>query len=203
MVEHISAGEPGTASSTPELEQDVELFGRQIETWLFRHVRALGDETYEEREHAGFAILMLTASYFEAIESYHRGHPGKSSDLFIHGLLRVLPELGTRISVLGDVYDELRCGLYHHGAPKGRVTITRSDIPVQIQVESTHSLGAIIIDPWALFSRVEEHFAAYLAELRNTANTDLREAFRQFRAFRRARVPFFTDIPDTARSSWP
>ena len=204
MGNYISPEDLAPASATRTFEEDVALFGRQINGWLFQHVRALSASSYASAEQAGFAVLMLIVSYFEAIEGYRRGRTGKSVQFFIAGLQWVLPELkSVSDAALGELYNQLRCGLYHQAAPKGQVSIAHARKPVRIELSPSSKLVHAVIDPWLLFAAIERHFVSYTTDLLNPSQATLRSAFEKFRALRRAEVTAPSFSPGGARSTWP
>jgi hypothetical protein len=147
---------------------------------------------------------MLIGSYFESIESYRRGAAGKSDVLFAAGLQSVVPELKSiGPSVLGELYNQLRCGLYHQGGPKGRVSIVHGTKPIELHLTPASTLDHALIDPWLLFDAVEKDLARYIEALRDMSQTSLRSAFAKFRATRRAEVTVPTFFPGGARSTFP
>jgi hypothetical protein len=203
MDTFISPNHRGDPSTPRTIEDEIDIFESQVDGWLFAHVRALTDIGYAGRENAGFALLTLLVTYFEAIEGYRRGATGKSPEYFVAGLQWVLPEMSSvPASALGSLYDQLRCGLYHQGGPKGKVSITHSAKAVELYISPSSTLENAVIDPWLLFASIETHFRCYIASLRDGSQKTLRTAFEVFRAVRRAEISAMTLPPNGAVSSF-
>lgn len=204
MTNYISSKTVGSLSTALSLDDDITLFDEQLTGWLFEHVRELGSAHYSNHEHSGFAILMLVTAYFESIEAFKRGAPGPSKAYFVAGIRDVFPSLTSmRRSVLEELYDQLRCGLYHQSAPKSRVSIAHASQPIAIELDAARAIKGVTIDPWALAKAVESHFRQYIVDLRNPKNAALRHAFATFRAWRRASPGQFTAAVVGARSTHP
>ncbi|HUJ14628.1 MAG TPA: hypothetical protein VL284_12650, partial [Thermoanaerobaculia bacterium] len=70
------------------IDDKIKVFEDQIRGWVLTHAHALTSDSYNYKEHAGFAILMIVSSYFEAIEAFHKGRPsrrGESKKFFSKG----------------------------------------------------------------------------------------------------------------------
>src|SRR5262245_11973387 len=120
-----------------KIEDKIDVFEDQISGWLLCPAQALCSPGCSERANAGFAVLAIVCSYFEAIESYHRGSESrkKSKQFFRGGFLKVFPDLSRSLKAAGhslpgleaeiadDVYEQLRCGLFHEALVKHRVLI--------------------------------------------------------------------------------
>ena len=85
----------------------------------------------------------------------------------------------TANNVINDVYEQLRCGLYHDGAARGRVVIRHDTGGIGFVLESKHpyEVVTITIDPWQVLERVKTHFAGFLAAVREPDQKDLRSKF--------------------------
>lgn len=188
-----------------KIEDKIDVFEDQISGWLLRHAQALCSGGYSERANAGFAVLAIVGSYFEAIESYHCGFEsrGKSKRFFRGGFLKVFPDLPASLKASGhsspgldkqiadDVYEQLRCGLFHEALAKHRVLIRKDTAPIGFMLEkTTGEVGSIIIDPEKFVAAVSNHFQHYLAVLRDSAQTSLRLNFERFFDLRSGRGPF-------------
>ena len=174
----------------------IDVFEDWMNGWLLRHAHALSDEKYVFRSDAGFAVLMLTTAYFEAIESYHTGQSSEhqSKAFFRRGFLRVFCGLPTTLrqngyadaeSVAGDIADEiyihLRCGLFHEGGTKHKLLIREDTAPLGFMLEKTTGhVGSIVIDPRKFLADVQRHLQEYVRQLRDPSGVDLRQRFEMF-----------------------
>ena len=168
--------------------------------WMLRHAHALLDGKYVYRKDAGFAVLTLVTSYFEPIESYYSGtsSQGHSKAFFKRGFLRVFPNLPQTLKSSGfsdadnlaneiadEVYDHLRCGLFHEGGTKHKLMIREDTAPIGFMVEvTTGHVGAIIIDPAKFLAEVQNHLNLYVARLRDASEGELRKKFETFFDYR-------------------
>jgi len=178
------------------------VFEAAVQGWMLDHAIALTRPRYKNGRHAGFAILLLVSSYFEAIEPYFPGSTATtSSDKWRAGFRRVFPELAAvSAKNIDRIYGLVRCGLYHSLSAGSEVQIDRAGPPVKIDVDSAGSFRAAEVNPWELLKRVQSHFAGYIADLKDVRNTALRQAFAT-----RYRVVALPLGPGgaPAKSSWP
>ena len=187
---------PQYAADVPlsTISEKISVFEDQMRGWVLNHAHALASEQYTFREDAGFAILMLVSSYFEAIEAFHQGRPsrqGESSAFFKAGFLRVFHEVPTKLAsgtnpqkmqdeLLNELYQQLRCGLYHEAMTKGKI-ILRHDTGAMGFVFGLkdYSVSTIIIDPWQVLARVDSHFTTYIGQLQDPNQATLRTEFEK------------------------
>jgi hypothetical protein len=174
-----------TASSIRpgNLDDAITVFEAAVAGWVLDHARALTRSRYVGRKSAGFAILFLISSYFEGIEPYIVGvKSGKSHEVWRAGLRRVFPELAQVFDdVIDSIYGEVRCGLYHQMTSGPRFQIAPAGPPFDLKLDSTGNLIAALLNPWEILKRVEMHFATYISDLKNPANTQLRQNFAGYR----------------------
>ena len=133
--------------------------------------------------HSGFAVLHIVLSYFEMIAKYQDGFAqnGQSGQYFREGVLSVFPQLQNHPQnildgVLDTIYRGVRCGLYHSGMTDPRVVLT-GDIDVAMVFDAQNQ--RLIINPHLLVPALSTHLRAYGNQLRNPANTQLRNNFEQ------------------------
>jgi hypothetical protein len=172
------------------IEDKINVFEDQIRGWVLNHAQALASGDYNFQEHAGFAILMLVSSYFEAIEAFYRGRPskaGESKKFFKVGFLRVFEEVPKLLKnglaqlqdeLLNELYEQLRCGLYHEAMTKGKIILRHDTAAMGFLFDPTNlSIPTIVIDPWQMLARVETHFTGFIAKVKDPHEKDLRAAF--------------------------
>jgi hypothetical protein len=152
-----------------------------------------GSEERSPIPHSGYATMDIVFSYFEMIAKYEDGYTDKdqSKKYFKQGVLSVFPHLkkyrrnkiiqdarGNDISVVDYVlnllYDDVRCGLYHAGGTNGPIMITSGvEYPIILDLQDEF----LIINPHLLVPDLIGHFVAYINNLRDHNNTDLRMKF--------------------------
>jgi hypothetical protein len=198
----VSPKHLASAQQSGNLDGAIDVFEAAVQGWMLDHAKALTRARYKNRQHAGFAILMLISSYFEAIEPYFVGSKaGKSHEKWRAGFRRVFPELaGDSDASVDSVYGEVRCGLYHSLSAGSRVQIASSGPAVKISVDAAGAFAAAVINPWEVLKRVDTHFSSYVTALRNRQNTGMRQNFSAL--YRVGAAPSQSPgVP--ARSTWP
>ena len=175
-------------------DDKVTIFRERLWGW-YLHVARLcinGGKSHDRKKdvasipHAGFAVLMLTLSYFELIARHYRGCTNKKDvrKYFEIGLKKVFPELHSGspnvAPLLSLFYERLykgaRNGLYHNsqtapgiilsGDPRAAFTYCPEQESVRI---NPHLIPQILID----------HLDQYCEELRTGSNSKLRENFEK------------------------
>jgi hypothetical protein len=77
---------------------------------------------------AGFVILSIAISYIEGNQQFREGNSSErnSENFFIKGMLRIFNNSGLNESILKDIdiYDQVRCGLFHDGMARKSVHIS-------------------------------------------------------------------------------
>jgi hypothetical protein len=178
------------------VEDKIDVFEDWMNRWLLRHAHALCDDRYLFRNEAGFAALMLATAYFEPIESYHAGQSsdGRSKTFFRHGFLRVFSGLPATLRERGyanadevankiadEIYNHLRCGLFHEGGTKDKLLIREDTAPLGCMLDTTTGeVGSIVIDPGKFLAEVQHHLDAYVRQLRDPSQAGLRQSFEKF-----------------------
>jgi hypothetical protein len=146
--------------------------------------------------HAGKAVLMILLPYFETIAQFRsgRGSNRQSRKFFKQEFLRVFPlvhtespsrplTVQTKDDIADAIYTQVRCGLLHSSAVKSKVALSnRWPDPVRVFMDPTSmEVRVIEIHPEEFLQNVQIGlFPAYLAELRDPMNTDIREKFEQY-----------------------
>ena|SRR2546427_8252631 len=192
---NISAKFTNDKLKSGDIIDKIDVFEDQIDSWVLLHANALCDDKYNFRQQSGFAVLMLVSTYFEAMESFYAGieSKGKSKEFFRKGFLRVFSELPEILKqkryqtpqnlaeeIANEVYEQLRCGLFHEATTKSKVMIREDTAAVGFMVEDmTNNLGSIVIDSIKFLARVENHFHEYIGELRNPNEILLRQNFEK------------------------
>lgn len=87
----------------------IEIFRRQLQHWFFDAAEIL-----KENEDNHFVLMMICATYIEAIHQYKTGKSSKNkSGVFFSESLKDITKIGFE-SELNHIYSALRCGLFHN-----------------------------------------------------------------------------------------
>jgi hypothetical protein len=166
-----------TKLSPGTLEDKIDVFEDQILGWLVEPAKLMADS-----QHSGFATLAIALAYFEPLGQFLEGKSAGSHAQFSLGLKEVFPELSKVDPALcSELYNQLRCGMFHRGITKGKVRIARGqDFPVVLAGPSANSVSHIVVDPWLLLQAVEAHVCKFSAQLRNATNVQMRSNFENW-----------------------
>jgi hypothetical protein len=99
------------------IENRIAIYEDRIRGWLLKWLEHLDDGRVDDRGHAGFAVLQLSLTYFEAHTVFLRGQgaaPEKAAEFFRTGILEVFPELARdddKDSIL-EILWKARLGLF-------------------------------------------------------------------------------------------
>jgi len=158
------------------LADKIDVFEDQMQGWLFDQANQL-----KPHQHAGFGILSIVLSYFEPIGQFLEGKAGRSEKQFLAGLASVFPNVDPSIpaSVHKELYDQLRCGMFHRGITKSKVAITGDgQNPIEVVYSKTDgSVLRITVVPVLLLEQSERHLRKYVSDLREPSNAQLRANF--------------------------
>jgi len=134
--------------------------------------------------HSGYAVLQIVLSYFEMMAKMRDGFvgTGKSGHYFREGVRDVAPFSKTSApqSVVEDLLNILylsgRCGLYHSGVTEGRLSLSgRIRETMRYDGVNKH----LVINPHRLVLDLRVHLKAYVDQLQDPANVQLRENFER------------------------
>jgi hypothetical protein len=158
----------------------VEIFEDRMTGWLIEPAKHLISQ-----QHAGFAILAIVLSYFEPIGQALEGSRtrGGSRKLFSKGLCAVFPDLaaGESDAVIGELYEQLRCGIFHDGLTREKVVISpASSYAFVVEKNDDDSLKYVTVTPFNLMHHLEVHLKQYVLQLRDPANVELRQNFQKW-----------------------
>lgn len=173
-----------------DFETKVDVVEAHFQEWIFQHARFLYSEANPNRQQSALAVLTLVMPYFEAIEEFESGDDStnQSKKFFRRGFRRVFLPFGmgaamARMDEVAEaiataVYDEMRCGLLHNAATRGRVSLSWAEpAPLSVSLppadptvsESAASVQVITVNPALFEQSVEQHFAGYIARIRVSA----------------------------------
>ena len=168
--------------TTADWEKGILIFEARIRSRFIEPAQLLIDvEASEKRGTNGFAVLAIDFLLIETIQGFRRGlvnHNGQSKALFKAFLaswpafIACVPKGGSADDLAVSVYEQGRCALHHTGSTHRVIVGKRGKMLV------FHSDGRIVINRSLLHQELANAFDAYLAELRDPANTDLRKKFK-------------------------
>lgn len=128
------------------------------------------------------AALRVSSVYLEAVAKYWDGvdRRGGSKKYFVRGC-RIVLEHAKRVVVeptdeqLEDLYELVRCGLYHGALPSLSVAISmHSDLAF-----GGDGQGRLAIGPKPLLDLMHRQFDSYVEALRDRTNEELRANFER------------------------
>lgn len=155
----------------------IDVFEDQVRGWIIAPANAL-----RGHPHAGFAILASVLSYFEPIGQFVEGKKAGSRHQFGVGLLSVFPNIEPRYRdlILAELYEQVRCGLFHQAITKAKVIVNPDgEDPIEIH-GAADKIVRIIVVPIAFIDAIDRHLTWYADRLRDPANVDLRGNFENW-----------------------
>jgi len=164
------------------VEDKIDVFEDQVLDWLVTPAKMMGSS-----QHSGFAMLAVTLAYFEPLGQFLEGKAGKSEAQFTLGMKAVFPAMAGADPILfSELYNQLRCGMFHRGITKGKVRVARGTMYPLVVVRSSTDVTVITVDPWRLLAAVELHVKEYANQLRSGADAVLRQNFERWFKLRAA-----------------
>jgi hypothetical protein len=150
-----------------QIEDKIDVYEDQILGWLIAPAKLMLNH-----QHAGFAILTLALTYFEPLGQFLPGESSRSVDCFKRGFFSVYPNAPSiDDSVIGVLYDQLRCGMFHRGITKALVQITQNQgASIVVRQGSGSEVTSVIVNPWSLLTDIEMHVKTYCAALGDPAD---------------------------------
>lgn len=151
-----------------DLETKIEIYDDRVQGWFLEW----GDKLKAEHN-AGFVVLMVATAYLEGNQQYREGRTseGESKKFFVAAIQRIfsLTEQQGR-----ELYREVRCGLFHDGMTKHRVSIA-NEYPDALVVVGDE----FRISPNKFLDAVRADMTSYIAALRAPNCTALRTNFER------------------------
>lgn len=155
------------------IEDMIDVFEDQMLGWLVEPAKMMGPS-----QHSGFAILAVALAYFEPLGQFLEGKAGGSQAQFTLGMKAVFPAMAASDPRLfKELYDQLRCGMFHRGITKGKVRVVRGTMYQFSFLGTTEDVEQINVDPWRLLTAVELHIKEYVGQLRSGIDDSLRHNF--------------------------
>ena len=156
------------------LDQKINVFEDRVSGWQIGIARAILDCGIE---HSDFALLQILVCFFEMLGAYLSGSTakGRESRNFKEGLKATIPNIAEDAELgLDAVWKKIRNGVYHIGLVKAGVLLRcGTGRPIRF-VPETNSLEVCAAE---LLGEIEARFRAYVADLQNHENLQLRKCF--------------------------
>ena len=163
------------------IEQKITIFFERVDGWQLKIADLLTGGVYDKRgnlidiSETAYAVLHIVFSFFEMIAKYEEGYTGKeSTHYFKKGMKSIFPESENYPELLNQLYDGVRCGLYHCGQTNSRVFI---DSNLEKAIGFTKH-KKVYINPRNLVKDLREYLNDYVQKLRNIKNQQLRNNFQ-------------------------
>ncbi|MBZ5674771.1 MAG: hypothetical protein LAP61_11035 [Acidobacteriia bacterium] len=183
MDVYLSPKFTATKLSSGNITDKIDVFEDRVKGWMLNQARALFESGKPDARHAGMAALAVIFPYFEMLAQYQqgKGSDGRSKEFFKQGFLATfqMDNGAPKEEIASDIYDQVRCGLFHEAITKNRVVIW-GNRERSIRIRSTGDKFSIFICPEKLVEDVVTAFELYLAKLHDPAETVLRSSFEQF-----------------------
>jgi hypothetical protein len=151
------------------LDDKVMIYQRQVEKWFLECATRL-----IKGKNNGFVILMIAVSYIEGVEQYREGISSlrQSKMFFKQGLKRIFSISPEDECYLDNVYEQVRCGLFHNGMSEGNVIISYEySKPIEF------CSNDIKINPKLFLNEIKRDFSSYISILNNVENVDATNKF--------------------------
>ena len=176
---HISRHYRDDHIKVENIETAISIYEDQVRGWFFDHATNLERVT----DHAGLVTLLIVLSYIEGHANFYRGEDSKnnSKKFFREAFIAVfgLSDNPNRDGAVDELYDQMRCGLFHTGMTREHVRISNGyPLPVSVIMNSTNKDWLVIeVNPRRMLEAAENHLSHYLMRLRDDKNTTLRDNF--------------------------
>lgn len=155
-----------------DINTKISVYEDRVKEWFLNIAERLKIDN-----EAGFVILQIAIGYIEGNQQYREGKSShrKSGEFFREAMKRIFPEIKQIKNVdtiLGNFYDQVRCGLFHDGMTKRGVTIS-GEFGTPVCIFSND----IKINPHKFLDRISEDLKKYISELKDKNNKELRRNF--------------------------
>jgi hypothetical protein len=165
---------------SPRWVEAVEILRKRIEGRYLKPAKLLLDDDkpkpWQERRH-GFAIIAIDCLLIETFQSFIEGEtdPEFMSGLMFRTFLTSRPSFAPHFTpdTAKNFYKDFRCGILH------QAEIKRDSKVWSVGDMVTVEPNGMTINRTEFHEALVTEFNAYLADLSNPANTDLRENFRK------------------------
>jgi hypothetical protein len=167
----VIAHRSGREYPWPDKNTGILVYEDRVVGWFFDFGEMLKSE-----DNAGFAVLQIAVAQIEGMEQYRRGETSKnkSEDFLCKGLRRIFPLEQWDDSWFNQFYTAVRCGLFHDGMTRRGVGISK-DFPEALVYDEDRQ--QVLVNPNSFLDAVRSDFEQYLVDLKDPANSELRESF--------------------------
>ena len=179
------------------IELKIDIFENRTKSWFLNHAHKLIEteisENGDSKTPGEYAAMVLACSQLEGFQKFREGfvENNLSRFYFCKSIMKIflnysdeeLRDLTSMETIteknllnLSNLYENIRCGLFHAGFTDGKIYLNSSYIYKDaINNEDTN----IIINPREFVEKIIEYFKDYVEELRNRQNKTLRENFEK------------------------
>ena len=165
------------------IEQKITIFFERVDGWQLKIADLLSEGVYDKQgnliigtSESAYAVLHIIFSFFEMVAKYEKGYTGRESKkYFKKGLKSIFPEAKNYPELLNQLYDGVRCGLYHCGKTNSRVFI---DNKLTGAIAFTNK-KRVYINPRLLTKNLRKYLKDYVKKLQNIKNQQLRHNFQE------------------------
>jgi hypothetical protein len=164
------------APKTAHWNRAADIFDARIRKRFLEPVDVLiSSEKNRKRRVFGFAILAIDFLVIETLQGFREGkpnHKGIGGALFTN----FLKQWGAfpKTADAKHVYEGYRCALYHSGSTNGAFTVGVSGPMFDFKNDAEININRTIFH-----HKLTETFEAYLGEIRDPANVQLRRNFKK------------------------
>lgn len=152
----------------------IEIFRRQLQHWFFDAAEIL-----KENDDNDFVLMMICATYIEAIHQYKTGMSSKdnSKKTFTKSVKKIFKIDNKKVS--NDIYSALRCGLFHNSMVNKNIRLVNFGDDA-ISVNS----GIININCIKFYECIKNDFTNYIDALKSAdENSELYINFKKMFKF--------------------
>ncbi len=140
----------------------IEIFRKQLQHWFFDAA-----ETLIENEDNDFILMMICATYIEAIQQYKIGNSSNNrSGITFSNSLKEIFRIDSD-TTLKSIYSALRCGLFHNSMVNENIRLVRIGGEAISDNNSVISINCI-----EFYKCIKEDFDNYITNLNNANKND-------------------------------
>jgi hypothetical protein len=161
----------GATHPAAALDTKILIYEDRVRGWFLRVadvLKADGD--------AGYVALQIAVSQVEGMQQHFDGEDstGASGPAFKAGCTRIFGLEAKDSAQLDVLWKAVRNGLFHDGFTKSKVFLSGDP-----GVALTFDKGNVVVNPWRFCDAVKRAVEAYVADLKNPGNGDLRSKFEK------------------------
>lgn len=187
MKHFVSPNFPPEKLEPPLFRDVVDVFEDRMRYWLIEPAKRL-----LAVPHGEVAAVALVTNYIEGIEIYASGEDskGRSKEFFRRGYRRIFSAVSgpdyMQDAIAAALYEMLRCGFAHDGMFRSGIYFSKMRKEALLitwpkrngQFVPDGKLESAIINPESFVRCIEQHFNAYLRELRARKKNETQVRFK-------------------------